>query len=102
MGIGFRFRRQGATGKDIAKIEGDFRRMTEKGIEEVSKDMVNSLRENILAVRGIWRGDLIDSVEAKKLTRNMIAVKMKYYGWMLDKGHNIPPAASGSPYLRAS
>ena len=71
----FRIKHSGATGKDMLKLEGDFRRMTEKGAEEVAKTLTDNLIMNISSYNLIWRGYLQDSVHIERMTRNQLAVE---------------------------
>lgn len=87
----FRIRYKGPKGKSMLRLEGDYRRMTNKGAEAVARKLEENLVYNILAYQLFWKGTLVDSVHVEKLSRTQLAVNMAFYAWAKQKGHVIPP-----------
>jgi len=75
--------------KEVLKLEGDFRRMTNKGAEAVASKTVDLIRMNIAEYGKIWKGNLFESVKAERIGRTQVAIKMLLYGMFIESGHAI-------------
>lgn len=87
----FRIRHSGVTGKDMLRLEGDFRRMTKAGAEEVATQLTNNLLMNLQAYNLIWRGYLEDSIRIDRVANNQLSVSMDFWGYFFERDREIPP-----------
>jgi len=87
----FRINYKGMTGKQMMKLEGDFRRMTTQGADAIGQKLQGYLVNNALMYNLYWKGNLTESIEVRRINRTQLVVDMAFYSWMLEHGHYIPP-----------
>ena len=85
---------KGLDGEQVKRLEGDYRRMTEKGIKKVADKTIELMHANIMNAKpypAYWTGALYDSVQAIPITRTQIQIITSTYGSEVEEGHMIPP-----------
>jgi len=86
---------KGLTGKKLMELDGDYRRMTIKGAEEVARTLQKYLVDFIFNYQLVWRGWLANSVEVKPASRTSFIVDMEYWGMFFERDRIIKASKTG-------
>jgi hypothetical protein len=76
-------------GIDFMKMEGDYRKMTTRGTEQIAKKLVDLLKMNVADLDLIWTGRLYDNIIVNAETRTKFDITMPAYGTKFEEPRPI-------------